>query len=270
MSVPEVLEVNDKRHSALVPVVEEPQPQGIMAVVTQLASNPNVDIDKIRQLLEMQERWEVNRDKSALRHAVAEFKKNPPKIVKDRIAKVRMKDDKGEFTYSYADLEAVSGAIEAELATYDVIHSFITDDTATNGDIRVTCVLRYGLYEEQGASLKAQPDTSGTKNPIQAKGSTVSYLEKYTLLGTLGMAAGMPDPDGNPIKAPLPKIDLDEAWSDRCKLIAEAETLKAATEFYNEAYQVINGMKKAKPEDAQSALTSINAALDAAKRRFKK
>jgi len=196
-----------------------------MTVIERLASNPNVDIDKIRQLLEMQERWEVNRDKSSLRHAVAEFKKNPPMIIKERIARVKMKDDKGEFQYSYADLESCTSAIEGGLADHGVTHGWKITESGSN--ISVTCILRYGMYEESGEPLTAPPDISGVKNPIQAKASTITYLERYTLLAAVGMAAGMPDTDGNT----GPKMD-QEAHDAHLKLIRESGTLPALKSYW--------------------------------------
>lgn len=218
--------------------VELPQQQSssLMTVIERLASNPNVDIDKLRQLLEMQERWELNRDKSALRHAMAEFKKNPPEIIKSRVAKVKMKDEKGTFTYNYADLEIITTAIQDGLAKHGVTHSYSTNDTGAM--ISVTCILKYGLYEEPGVTLTAGPDMSGTKNALQGKGSTLSYLEKYCLLAAAGVAAGMPDNDGQ-TQGDSQGIDGDvlSAQIKRIKGCADAIDLQRV---FTEAYKIAN------------------------------
>jgi hypothetical protein len=192
-----------------------------MTVIERLSSNPNVDIDKIRQMLEMQERWEVNKDRSALSYAMAEFKKNPPEIIKKRTATINP-----TFSYSYADLENITSAIIGALAQYGVTHSWKIAEGEKG--ISVTCILRFGLYETDGVTLTSMPDTSGQKNAIQAKGSAISYLEKYTLLAATGMAAGMPDTDGNDEG---PKMD-GEAWNAHIKLIREAGTAEALKDFY--------------------------------------
>jgi hypothetical protein len=72
------------------------------------------------------------------------------------------------------------------------------------------------MYSEDGSSLTAGADTTGAKNAIQAIASTVSYLQKYTLLGATGMAAGMPDTDGNVTPASvrlMPEQELQD-WLD--------------------------------------------------------
>lgn len=213
--------------TAIVPAAELPQSASLMTVIERLSSNPNVDIDKIRQLLEMQERWEVNRDKSALRHAMAEFKKNPPAIIKQRLANV--KSDKGSFSYSYADLENITTAIQDGLAEHGVTHSWTTAETS--GGISVSCILKYGMYEEPAVTLTAPPDQSGAKNAIQAKGSTISYLEKYTLLAATGMAAGMPDTDGTTTASRMDQ----EVYAGALTLIQKAVTLVELKGFFQTA-----------------------------------
>jgi hypothetical protein len=54
--------------------------------------------------------------------------------------------------------------------------------------IVVTCILSKGGYREEN-SLPGPADTSGSKNPIQAIGSTVTYLERITLKAALGLSA---------------------------------------------------------------------------------
>ena len=167
---------------------------GLMSVIEKLASSPDVDIDKLQRLLEMQERWQMNQAKAAFRESMAEFKLNPPKIIKDRIAEIK-KDGRVVGSYSYADLESISVAITDGLAKVGITHSFKMKQEGLN--ITVICVLSKGMYSEEGVPLTSAPDTSGAKNSIQAIGSTLSYLEKYTLLGASGMSAGMPDDDAN-------------------------------------------------------------------------
>ncbi len=61
----------------------------------------------------------------------------------------------------------------------------------------MTCILTHELTHSERTSLTAKPDQSGKKNPIQAIASTVSYLQKYTLLAITGLAAQGMDTDGN-------------------------------------------------------------------------
>lgn len=63
--------------------------------------------------------------------------------------------------------------------------------------IEVTCVISHvGGYSKR-VRLKALPDNTGGKNAIQAVGSTMSYLERYTVLAAFGIAAQGMDDDAN-------------------------------------------------------------------------
>lgn len=245
--------------AAIVPAAQaEPQKNAsLMTVIERLSSNPNVDIDKIRQLLEMQERWEANQDKAAMSKGLADFKKNPPIIIKERLARFDSKrEGGGPVSYSYADLENVTSAIQDGLAEFGITHSWIIGEQS--GSISVTCVLRYGVYETAGVTLAAPPDTSGTKNAIQAKGSTISYLEKYTLLAATGMAAGMPDTDGNP----KPQM---EDYAERLTLIQKAATLTELKTFWQQAVGAARNVKDSQSEkDFTEAKVKRKSELEAA------
>jgi hypothetical protein len=206
---------------------------GLMSVIEKLASNPDVDIDKLQRLLEMQERWQMNQAKAAFRESMAEFKLNPPKIIKDRIAEIK-KDGRLVGSYSYADLESISVAITDGLAKVGITHSFKMKQEGLN--ITVICVLSKGMYSEEGVPLTSAPDTSGAKNSIQAIGSTLSYLEKYTLLGASGMSAGMPDDDGQ--GAGLPD-------DERAELVEAVTRAKNMTELKSVYLKVTDTAEKA-------------------------
>lgn len=233
----------DKRSAAIQPAPTPEQPSSLMTVIERLASNPNVDIDKIRQLLEMQERWQLNVAKAEFREAMAQFKSNPPEIIKRRTAEMQgvAKGSGREYSIKvqYADLENVTSAILDGLAEVGITHSFKIKQEGQN--ITVTCVLSRGIYSEEGVSLTAGPDSSGAKNAIQQVASTVSYLERYTLLAATGMAAGMPDTDGN-----APQVGLDpDAIKARVATIQQAANVDALKEAYQAAVRVADKDKRA-------------------------
>ena len=54
--------------------------------------------------------------------------------------------------------------------------------------VSVECKLTHVGGHSETATLSAAPDASGSKNPVQAVGSTITYLERYTALCLLGIA----------------------------------------------------------------------------------
>lgn len=247
----------DNRSAALLPAPTPEAPSSLMTVIERLASNPNVDIDKLRQLLEMQEKWEMTRAKADFRDAMAQFKKNPPEIIKSRTAKLegtaKGSGNSYSFEVKYADLENVTSAIIDGLAEVGIVHSFKIRQEGQN--ITVACFLSRGIYEES-VSLTAGPDSSGAKNAIQQVASTVSYLERYTLLAATGLAAGMPDNDGN-----LQGAGLDpDAIKARVATIQQAADVDALKKAYEAAVRLANEAKDKK---------ALNAFAETKNRRYK-
>ncbi len=155
----------------------------LSAAVTQGA-----DTSKLEKLMELQERWEANEARKAFVVAMAKFKENPPKIVKDK--QVAFLDVK----YKHAELDQVSGKIGLALSLVGISHRWNVEQAA--GAIRVTCILTHVQGHSESVTLEGVADQSGKKNAVQGIGSTVAYLERYTLLAATGLATGEDDNDG--------------------------------------------------------------------------
>jgi hypothetical protein len=54
----------------------------------------------------------------------------------------------------------------------------------------------FSEFKSEAVSMGAGPDSGGAKNGIQARASTVTYLERYTLMAATGLAAQGQDDDG--------------------------------------------------------------------------
>ena len=63
--------------------------------------------------------------------------------------------------------------------------------------MRVTCFISHRDGHTEQTSMEAGKDDSGAKNNIQQKGSTQTYLQRYTLIGALGLSTAEGDNDGN-------------------------------------------------------------------------
>jgi hypothetical protein len=146
----------------------------------------NADLEKLEKLLALQERWEANEAKKAYHLAMAEFKSNPPEIDKDKTVAY------GNTKYSHASLANVTKKIGVELSKHGLSSSWTTKQ---NGVILVTCKITHVKGHSEETTLSAPADSSGSKNTIQAIGSTITYLERYTLLALTGLATFDQDDD---------------------------------------------------------------------------
>jgi len=163
----------------------------VPADMISLAISKGADLDKLEKLLTLQERWEANEAKKAYNMAMSEFKANPPKINKDK--DVSFTTTKGKTSYSHASLANVTDKISQELSKHGLSASWMTKQ---EGNVAVTCKITHSKGHSEETTLSAPSDVSGSKNPIQAIGSTVTYLERYTLLALTGLATYDMDDDG--------------------------------------------------------------------------
>lgn len=171
-------------------------------VAALVASNKELDVDKIGKLLEIQERWQANEAKKAYVRAMSDFKTDPPEILKDKHVSYSTKG--GITDYDHATLYNVTTTINAELSKHGLSASWKTSQDS--GSVAVTCKISHILGHSEETSLSAPPDATGSKNAIQSIGSTVTYLQRYTLFAITGLAGKNQDDDGaGADKKPKPK-----------------------------------------------------------------
>lgn len=175
------------------------------AVAAQAAVTPMALLDKavasgatvetLEGLLRLQERYEANEARKAFVRAMAAFKANPPTIVKSKNVSY------GNTSYSHANLADVAAVIGKAMSQHGL--SFRWETSQQDQVIRVACIVSHEMGHSESISLEASPDSSGQKNSIQAVGSTVTYLERYTLLAITGLAAEDQDDDGIAAAGPV-------------------------------------------------------------------
>jgi hypothetical protein len=172
------------------------EPNKSPSELIQIAITSGTDLDKLEKLLNMQERWELGEARKAYHKAMSAFKANPPVINKDK--KVGYGTGKGTVGYHHASLFNVIDKITKGLSEHGLSMSWRTEQ---NGKITVTCRITHELGHHEETSLSADADTSGAKNSIQAIGSTVSYLQRYTALSLTGLATQDQDDDTQIVSA---------------------------------------------------------------------
>ena len=171
----------------------------------------NLDIDKLAKLMELQKQWKLDQAREAFVKAINAFKANPPAITKNRHVSF------GETHYDHATLDQVCAVVNRDLSKYGLSHRWAIDDGGEM--IAVTCVLTHELGHSEQTTMRGPADNSGKKNPIQARASTVTYLQRYTLLAAVGLAAGGTDNDG--IGAGFEQLDERLEWIANCRNLDE-------------------------------------------------
>lgn len=155
-------------------------PAALMALAIQSGN-----IETVERMMQLQERHDANEARKAYHRAMSQFKAEKIVIGKDKL--VDFSTSKGRTTYRHATLFNVVEAVTPALSRYGLSATWRTQQEE-GGRVSVTCTITHELGHSESTSLSARPDDSGNKNSIQQVGSTVSYLQRYTVLAITGLA----------------------------------------------------------------------------------
>ena len=186
----------------------------------------SMDLLAMERLMGLQERWDANEAKKAYHAAMAAFKQNPPTILKDK--HVEFTTSKGTTAYDHATIGNVVKQIVAALAEHDLSHSWSTEQL-DGGQVAVTCTITHKAGHSESVTLKAGRDESGGKNSIQALGSAITYLQRYTLLAITGLAVedGSDDDGRGADGSTMDASTRLELWTLRARAAKTLDELKA-------------------------------------------
>lgn len=173
----------------------------------QIAVAQGADLDRLQQLMDLQERWEANQARKAYVAAMAAFKAEP-----FRILKTKKVDIPGGAKFAHATLADVCDGIIANLSKHGLSHKW---DLNQDGEhIQVTCVITHALGHSERVKIEALPDDSGKKNKIQQVASTITYLERYTLMAACGLSAKDMDDDGRGAAPQKPQEEAPAGYNN--------------------------------------------------------
>ena len=163
------------------PAVMAAAPMEMLARAVESGMAPDV----IERLIGFAERIQNTNARMAFDKAMAAAMAKIPVVKKNR---------DGHGGRRYADIAAIASVVNPILAEYGLSYRYRSK--REDNYLLVTCILAHeaGHYEEN--TLFAPIDNTGSKNPVQAIGSTDTYLRRYTLVQALGIAVGEDDDDG--------------------------------------------------------------------------
>lgn len=187
------------------------------------AVSRGADIDVMTKLMDLHERWEKNQARKAFDAAISAAKAEIPVITKNR--KVDFTSQKGRTNYRHEDMAEIARTVDPILGKYGLSYRFRTETTA--GTVTVTCIVshRDGYSEEN--TLSGAHDQSGNKNSIQAVGSTITYLQRYTLKAALGIAASNDDDGKKADDTPADTSSITEAQASVIRELIEKADVDA-------------------------------------------
>ena len=166
--------------------VAENSPAGMMLAAMRQGAN----LDQVEKMMDLQEKWERREAEKAFNAAFAAFRGEDLRVVTDKAR------SNGPLSgQKYATLHAFVKATKEALSKHGLTASWkVTRDESDW--IEVTCVLKHAMGHSETVSMGGPPDNGPARNVLQARHSTVSYLERYTLKAICGLAEQDDDDDG--------------------------------------------------------------------------
>ncbi|TDX23305.1 ERF superfamily protein [Modicisalibacter xianhensis] len=156
----------------------------IIQVIERAAMNPDVDIDKMERLLQMQERILDRQAMMAYSAAMAAMQTELPSI-----------EERGQGNNGkYATLEDIVDTVRPILQRHGFAVSFRIQ-TQERG-LEVIGILMHQAGHREETSMLLPADVSGNKNAVQAFGSSTSYGKRYVLCALLNITTRGQDDNG--------------------------------------------------------------------------
>jgi len=196
------------------------------ADLLQIAVSQDADLDKLERLMGLQLQWESNEAKKAYNAALAAFKAECPPVL-DKDTEVNFDTGRGRTRYKHATLGGICDVVVPILSKYGLSHDWSCSQSE-RGQVSVTCHIRHKAGHSESVTLYGPHDASGSKNAIQQIGSTISYLQRYSLQAALGLSTKEQDDDGIASgprpheRAPTPQVSERDRLLDEVKATMES------------------------------------------------
>lgn len=173
---------------------------GILRLIERLSTNPNFNIEVMQELRAMQREDRDLDAKRAFNSALSAAKGELEPVLKTHDVDFTSKSGT-KTKYKYEEFADVSRMVDPVFQRHGLSYRFRISQT---GDlVKVSTILSHALgYSEETAPLeqKIDPGSTGMSN-VQALGSTLTYLQRYSLRASIGLAAGR-DTDGKAEASP--------------------------------------------------------------------
>jgi hypothetical protein len=217
----------------------------ILGMIDRIMAMPDIPVERIEQMFALHQKVQADAARKAYAAAFAQMQPELPTTLRHGAIK------HGEKIQSrYAKWEDVSEDIMPVLAKHGFGLSFRTKNEP--GKITVTGVLSHREGHSEETMLELPADTSGSKNAVQAVGSSVSYGKRYTASALLNLVSRDEDDDGqSAIGKPDNGLVSEKQADEILRLIRNDENRKNRTFTYVER---VTGARPATVSDIPAKL----------------
>ena len=154
-----------------------------VSMFERLAKDPTVDVEKLERLISMQERILHHQAKAEFDEAFARMQGEIPEINEEGQIIVN-----GELRSKYARNEDIQRVVKPILQRHGFSIRFRNEWLDGGKLLKTVGILTHRSGHSESDEFVAAADTSGSKNAIQALGSTRHYGQRYTTVALLNIA----------------------------------------------------------------------------------
>lgn len=196
------------------------QTQEYMAMIKEVALNPNLDVSKMNALIDLQERLQNKRAEREYDEAMFRLQKSLPVIVKTSSVAYDLVKGKPEQGQKEAFRFAPYDKIESVIRPLYMAEGFspVSFDTKYGSDgATIYGTLRHSGGFKKTVEMRLPIDSSGGKNNLQGMGSTLSYGQRYCLKMLFNLIFVGEDNDGNGVDAAIDNeqaVEIDMALNE--------------------------------------------------------
>jgi ERF superfamily len=192
---------------------------GLLAMIERLATNPNLNVEVFDRLLAARRSEEDRAAERAFNLAMSQAKGELQPVLKTRDVDYPSKRDGGaRVKYRYENFADVAKMVDPVFAAHGLAYRFAVEQQADMA--RVTCIVSHSDGYSDRVKLESKVDPGATgMSMVQALGSVLTYLQRYSLRAAIGLAAAIDD-DGKAAGGTSPKI-VDEQANELRKLFDE-------------------------------------------------
>lgn len=217
----------------------------MLSIIEKASTSKDVNVDNLKAMLDMQERIMNKNAEIAFNQAMTRLQPKLPAIKKD--AKIK---HNGKLISTYAKYEDIDRIIRPLYIEEGFSVSFNSKKNA-DGSVTYYGTLAHVEGHSRTAEIDLPADTSGAKNAVQAKGSTMTYAQRYLVGMLFNLVFTDLDDDGRASN----KMISDEQVAEINSLIKNTGTDSAR--FVK--FMAVDSVENILAKDYQKAINALNA-----------
>lgn len=191
------------------------QPDPVLSLIERVAMDPNASIEKLERMMAMRDKLQADNARAMFAQAFAAASSEFPMIPLN---------GRGDKNKPYALLKDIISGTKPVLSKHGLALSFGVESAPDR--VTVTAKLMHIGGHCETTSIELPKDQSGSKNAVQAVGSSQTYGQRYAAQAILGLSLGDDgDDDGKAAGTDLINADqffelktlIDDAAADEAK-----------------------------------------------------